>query len=116
MKTRNPRRTARSVYVDASRKPAATFDFRYRSRGTDGALIAYKLLLMVYTASLQSMLLIPRTPSPAPLKERDVNAMFRNELIQLVVQNGLLDVRGSLTASNVNYIVLSMLKPRTLSS
>ncbi|KAI8934333.1 hypothetical protein NX059_009069 [Plenodomus lindquistii] len=50
-----------------SREPFATFTFRYRSR-----------------AALKSLLIIPRSPSPVPLEERDVETLTAEESRQLI--------------------------------
>ncbi|KAF1830663.1 hypothetical protein BDW02DRAFT_633451 [Decorospora gaudefroyi] len=54
-------------YVDASKKPFATFKFRYHSR-----------------AALQSLLVIPRSPSPVPLEDRDVHTLTPEESRELI--------------------------------
>ncbi|KAF2677306.1 hypothetical protein K458DRAFT_163912 [Lentithecium fluviatile CBS 122367] len=48
-------------------KPFATFKFKYRSR-----------------SALQSLLVIPRSPSPVPLEERDINTLNPEEMRELL--------------------------------
>ncbi|KAH6875348.1 hypothetical protein BKA58DRAFT_119500 [Alternaria rosae] len=65
--------TCRTTKVEES--PFAEFTFKYRSR-----------------AALKSLLIIPRTPSPVPLEERDVNTLTLEESRELIrLQRGQRD-------------------------
>ncbi|RMZ66093.1 hypothetical protein GMOD_00005162 [Pyrenophora seminiperda CCB06] len=54
-------------YIDSIEKPFAVYTFKYRSR-----------------AALQSLLIIPRSPSPVPLEDRDVDTLTAEESRELV--------------------------------
>ncbi|KAF1921825.1 hypothetical protein BDU57DRAFT_545226 [Ampelomyces quisqualis] len=56
-----------SDYVDPDRRPFLTVNFKYRSR-----------------AALKSLLIIPRSPSPVPLEERDVDSLSLEETRELI--------------------------------
>ncbi|KAI4658828.1 uncharacterized protein J4E79_006587 [Alternaria viburni] len=56
---------ARTTKIDET--PFAEFTFKYRSR-----------------AALKSLLIIPRTPSPVPLEERDINTLTLEESRELL--------------------------------
>ncbi|KAK4496758.1 hypothetical protein PRZ48_012741 [Zasmidium cellare] len=62
------KRTSKAIvtYPDGQHNPVATFVFRYRSM-----------------QALKSMLIIPRTPTPPPLEERDFDTLTREELKEL---------------------------------
>ncbi|KAL8902195.1 MAG: hypothetical protein Q9207_004832 [Kuettlingeria erythrocarpa] len=60
---------ASRVFVDGSQCPFAVFRFRYCSK-----------------KALQSMLLIPRTPSPTPLADRPIESLSAEEAHQLLRQ------------------------------
>ncbi|EFQ92434.1 hypothetical protein PTT_10464 [Pyrenophora teres f. teres 0-1] len=62
-----PTTTAEFTYVDPLKKPFAVFNFKYRSR-----------------AALKSLLIIPRSPSPVPLEERDINSLTAEESRELI--------------------------------
>ncbi|UPX16789.1 uncharacterized protein EKO05_0007175 [Ascochyta rabiei] len=64
---RAPYSTCRCDYVGRKRKPFGTYTFKYRSRD-----------------ALKSLLLIPRSPTPVPLEDKDVDALSPEELRELV--------------------------------
>ncbi|KAH9881529.1 hypothetical protein IAQ61_000255 [Plenodomus lingam] len=53
--------------LDDRNKPMATFTFKYRSK-----------------VALQSLLIIPRTPSPVPLEERELDTLTPEESLELI--------------------------------
>ncbi|KAF9693595.1 hypothetical protein EKO04_008533 [Ascochyta lentis] len=64
-----PRTICEFDYVDRKRRPLATYTFKYRSRD-----------------ALKSLLLIPRSPSPVPLEDRDIDTLSPEELRELVLR------------------------------
>ncbi|KAF2622226.1 hypothetical protein BU25DRAFT_415384 [Macroventuria anomochaeta] len=59
--------TATCDYIDPARKSFATYTFKYRSRD-----------------ALKSLLIIPRSPSPVPLEDRDVDTLSAAEMRELL--------------------------------
>ncbi|KAJ4986210.1 hypothetical protein SVAN01_08257 [Stagonosporopsis vannaccii] len=55
------------THVDSSKGPFATYNFKYRSRD-----------------SLKALLIIPRSTSPVPLEERDVDSLSMEEMRELL--------------------------------
>ena len=76
-------------YLDTPKSPFFRFDFKYRSRRErfphweKGDPF---WLMMRLPGALQSMLLIPRTPTPEPLENRDINSLNPDELRTLLTQ------------------------------
>ncbi|KAF2635879.1 hypothetical protein P280DRAFT_473522 [Massarina eburnea CBS 473.64] len=54
-------------YVAADKQPSATFKFKYRSQ-----------------AALQALMIIPRSPNPIPLEERDIESLSPEEMRELL--------------------------------
>ncbi|KAJ8111165.1 hypothetical protein OPT61_g6169 [Boeremia exigua] len=59
--------TASFDYIDPKKQPFATYTFEYRSKD-----------------ALKSLLVIPRSPSPVPLEERDVDTLTAEEMRELL--------------------------------
>lgn len=65
-------------------EPAATFVFCYRSSGTYCCNTSIdSTTANECSESLKSSRIIPRTPTPEPLEERDIDSLSREELIEL---------------------------------
>jgi hypothetical protein len=72
-------------YVGASDRPFATFKFKYRSKGKQYYLCRFYIKgLTRVVAALQSLLIVPRSPSPVPLEDRDVNTLTPEESRELI--------------------------------
>ncbi|KAF2127324.1 hypothetical protein P153DRAFT_433116 [Dothidotthia symphoricarpi CBS 119687] len=63
----NPTAPWEHDYMDSVDKPIATYKFKYRSKH-----------------ALQSLLIMPRSPSPVPLEERDVDTLNAEEMRELL--------------------------------
>jgi hypothetical protein len=60
----------------------ATFNFRYRSRSESP--IKYTSTMLIPAEDLQTLRLIPRSPSPVPLEDRPEESLNREELLELL--------------------------------
>ncbi|KAF1928526.1 uncharacterized protein M421DRAFT_4995 [Didymella exigua CBS 183.55] len=61
-------------FLDPEREPFATYTFKYRSRDV-----------------LKSLLIIPRTPSPVPLEQRDIDTLTAEEMREVLCQQRVRD-------------------------
>jgi len=71
-------------YLDGKDKPVGMYKFRYRSLGMY-ATFRRCALLMDLVESLKSLCIIPRSPSPIPLEDRDPDELTeaeKNELLK----------------------------------
>ena len=66
--------------MDGEPNPAATFVFRYRDHGESASTSPHTVAEADGIDTLKSTLIIPRTPDPEPVEERDVDEMSRDEL------------------------------------
>lgn len=64
--------------------PIAVFIFKYRSRSKVYLQIIYNLMADFHTGDLQIEGVIPRSPSPVPLEERDPDDLSPEEARELV--------------------------------
>jgi hypothetical protein len=71
-------------HVDSNQMAFATYIFKYRSRGRSVANPAFALHLMLYLAALESLMVIPRSPSPVPLEDRDIATLTEAEMRELL--------------------------------
>jgi hypothetical protein len=72
-------------HVDATQRAFATFKFNYRSKGKFYCIRrGYGTWLICYIAALQSLLIVPRSPSPTPLEDRDLNTLTPEESRELI--------------------------------
>lgn len=80
------RSTISAKYTDGRDCPLATFIFKYRSLSERlfSHSKRYLLTLSLNSEALKDLLLIPRTPPPAPLEDRPVDSLSQEELKTLV--------------------------------
>jgi hypothetical protein len=71
-------------HVNPNKLPFATFVFKYRSRGRSSSDTLYTLHLTLYLAALKSLMVIPRSPSPVPLEDRDIATLTEAEMRELL--------------------------------
>ena len=67
--------------------PVATFQFKYRSRGKDfwqSSQTCSACLPTRYIEALKQLLVIPRSPSPLPLEERNPEDLTPTEAQELI--------------------------------
>jgi hypothetical protein len=71
-------------HVDSNQMAFATYIFKYRSRGRSVANPACTIHLMLYLAALESLMVIPRSPTPIPLEDRDIDTLTEAEMRELL--------------------------------
>jgi hypothetical protein len=71
-------------HVSPQKSPFATFVFKYRSRGRASSDTSYTLHLMLSLDALKSLMVIPRSPSPVPLEDRDIATLTEAEMRELL--------------------------------
>jgi hypothetical protein len=71
-------------HVDRNQMPFATFVFKYRSGGRDSSDTSYALHLILSLDALKSLMVIPRSPSPVPLEDRDIATLTEAEMRELL--------------------------------
>jgi hypothetical protein len=75
--------------VDPTKKAFAVWTFKYRSKGITSVISieAIRANKCSLTAALQSLLIVPRSPSPVPLEDRDVDTLTPEEMRELLRRN-----------------------------
>jgi hypothetical protein len=73
-----------STYVNPDKGPFATFCFKYRSLGALRQAYCFQTTNEDELAALKSLLIIPRSPSPVPLLERNVDTLSLEETRELL--------------------------------
>ena len=72
--------TWKTYPADGHEDPFATFNFKYRSRRKSYGTESYTMRRLIrLVGALKSLLLIPRTPSPIPLEDRDFETLTQEE-------------------------------------